>query len=128
MIVTMSMAYNSPTSEDRSTGKRWGHGTCWSDEEIQFVRDHQDSGPTEIGKLLGRPRASVYGLRKKLREEVPREDYAVQTPGLHVEYLHAWVAEDFELSEIWMRWNGYSSFVIADKDAHQICTLTCTAK
>lgn len=122
------MAYNSPTPEDRSTGKKWGHGTCWTEEEIQFVRDHPDMLPTAVGRVLGRPRASVYGLRKKLQAEVPHEEYAVQKPGLHVEYLHAWVAEDFELSEIWMRWNGYSSFIVTEKDAHEICTLKCVAK
>jgi hypothetical protein len=121
------MAYNSPTKFDRSSGKSWGSGTCWSEDEIRYVRDHPDMTPSEIGAVLGRPRASVYSIRKKL-ENVPREEYATKAPGTYVEVLHAWVAEDFELREIWMRWNGYQEVSILRRDKHLMCTLLCTAK
>lgn len=122
------MSYNSPTSEDRANGKRWGHGTCWSEEEIQFVRDHMDLSATEISKTIGRSRSSVYHVMQRIKSEVPEESYAVKEPGQYVELLHSFVAEDFELCEIWGRWNGYSTVDVISRDRHMMCTVLCTAK
>lgn len=122
------MAYNSPKSEDRSTGKRWGHGTCWSDDEIAFVRDNPGMTPKEISTALGRSRQSVYGIRNKIKAEVPAELPPVKEPGDYVELLHSYVAEDFELREIWLRWNGYASAVLLKKDKFEMVTMVCTAK
>lgn len=122
------MAVNSPTKEDRATGKRWGHGTCWSIEEQDFVRQHQhDMTPTEIAKALNRPRMSVYHKLSEIRQEVV-EVPPVKEPGQYIEVLHSYVAEDFELAEIWARWNGYATVKILKRDAHMMCTILCTAK
>lgn len=160
------MAHNSPTKEDRASGKRWGHGTCWSEDEVQFVRDHwQDMTPTQISRSLSRPRMSVYhhisaikretepqlsdlgakilaheksrrvkAVTKSVKVRTPKpapepcEVPPVKPPGLYVEYLHSFVAEDFELRAIWAKWNGYSSVTIVKRDAKMDCTLLCTAE
>lgn len=122
------MPYNSPTSEDRANGKRWGHGTCWSEEELQFVRDHRELSAAEISKALGRSRSSVYHIVQKFKSEVPAEAYAVKNPGKYVELLHSYIAEDFDLREIWGRWNGYSTVDVISRDRHMMCTVLCVAK
>jgi hypothetical protein len=109
--------------------KRWGHGTLWAEDEVQFVRDNYESmTPTEISRELGRARMSVYHKIAAIKAEVPVEVPPVKPTGQYVEILHSYVAEDFELREIWARWNGYSAVQVLKRDAHMMCTLLCTAK
>lgn len=121
------MAHNSPSSQDRDNRKTWGRGRCWTTEEIQYVRDHMEEPLLKVAAALNRPHTSLWNVKKRILEEQVEEP-PVLAPGEYISCVHAWIAEDFELFPVWLKWNGFSSAVILSKDRYMMCTILATAK
>lgn len=109
-------------------------GRFWSDEDLEFVRSNMELPVNEVAAALGRSPHSIEQVKTRLkhgREKAPVEVPAVKNPGDYLETLSSYFVGQFDLMEIWCRWNGYSHYRVLCETSHGIfgvSTLVCTAK
>jgi hypothetical protein len=109
-------------------------GKRWSGDELDFIRDTMDRPVSEVASALGRSEASVEQARTRSRhgrEEAVAAVPLVKSPGEYIETLSAYLVDDWECMEIWMRWNGYAAYRELSRDPGGVfghVTVLCTAK
>lgn len=104
---------------------------AWSEEELNFIRDHPMMPPLELAEWLpGRSLAACAQARFRLNGRKPaRPDaYEVKVPGEYDEKLSIFLVEDFECMEIWARWHGYATWEVLGQDDRGWMLVRCTAK
>lgn len=109
-------------------------GAFWSDEDLEFVRGTLELPVKEVSAALGRTRQSIEQARTRIKHGRASLETAVpvvKAPGDYLETLSSYFAGQFDLMEIWCRWNGYSHYRLLCETNHGIfgsSTLICTAK
>lgn len=86
---------------------------------------------TNLAALLpGRSGRGVGNIRRTLGQHAVKQvdEPAVKEPGDYVETLACYLVDEFDCLEIWMRWNGYSSYRELSRTHAGWVTLLCTAK
>jgi hypothetical protein len=105
----------------------------WTAAELAVVAAHPGMTSGELAALLpGRSSQAVGNLRARHfgrhGNVVPRDEPQVKEPGEYTEHLSAYLVDEFECMEIWLKWNGYASYREAGRDKYGWVTLVCTAK
>lgn len=113
----------------------------WSDAELAVLRDNPHLSTSALKARLPNRSAMAIGNKRKWFSDNPvkcegtpvnPEEPVNKEPGEYIETVSALIADDFELMEIWTRWNGYASWRELSRDmraqAFGIVTILCTAK
>lgn len=106
----------------------------WSDEELAIVAANPARTAVSLmPELPGRSAQAIGNMRRSLG--VRSAPIAVEPPvkpaGDYVETLSAYLVEDFECMQIWLKWNGYASYRELNRDMKGVfgyVTVLCTAK
>lgn len=116
--------------------KTRSRGALWTEEELAVIDAHPELTSPELQSLLPNRTAQAIGNVRARRSPCtkagsPEELPPVKEPGEYVETLSSYFVAQFDLMEIWLKWNGYSSYrvlcEIRDK-AFGHTTILCTAK
>lgn len=104
----------------------------WTGAELDLIEENPDLDSRSLAALLpGRTSQAVGNVRSAHfghRPGVPDEKPVVKAPGQYVETLATFFTEEFELMEIWAKWNGYSSYRIICTTNLGWSTVLCEAK
>lgn len=79
--------------------------------------------PARTGQAVGQMRRYL-GQTAVSQAEMP----PLKKPGDYVEILADYLVDEFDCMEIWLRWNGYSSYRELHRTRAGWVTLLCTAK
>lgn len=106
-------------------------GEPWTDDELTILREHPELSASEMTKLLPRRSVPAIGNMRMRRCPQPKARAGAQPlvrePGDYVEVLAHHLTDDFECMEIWLRWNGYTSYRELGRHMGWV-TLLCVAK
>ena len=103
----------------------------WTEEELQLIRENPGMSSANLAALMpNRSGRGVGNIRRTLGQSAPKQEDkpAVKAPGDYVETLSAYLVDEFDCMEIWLRWNGYSSYRELSRDHAGWVTILCTAK
>jgi|SRR5580693_2073341 hypothetical protein len=106
----------------------------WSEEELEIVASNPAMTAVALmPQLPGRSAQAIGNMRRSLgvRAAPPAVEPPVKAAGDYLETVSAYLADDFECMQIWLKWNGYASYRELNRDLKGMfghVTILATAK
>jgi hypothetical protein len=103
----------------------------WTETELSLIRDNPQMTPRELSEHLGNRTLNACAqarFRLDGRKAALVPEYAVKAPGEYTETLSAYLVDEFDCLEIWMKWNGYAAWRETSRDELGWVNFICTAK
>lgn len=111
------------------------NGIPWTDDELRVLEENPEMSSQRLAGLLpnrtpqaiGNKRNQTFGNRGNAFTAEP----PVKPAGDYLETVSAYLVDDFECMQIWLKWNGYASYRELNRDLKGMfgyATVLCTAK